>query len=297
MLHDLVQRAPVSPTDTTSASALTQISLALMAGLTGLSAAAGLFGRGLQLEFDHHGSISVPNLTMPSAVGFVAEGQPIPALQGQTSVGATLNPRKLAAIWVLTFEQIRSGGEAVIRQTMLEKTAQALDTLLFDSTAGDSTRPPGLLNGVAALPATTGGGLNALLGDIKQLVGAVEAVSSGGIVFIMRPAQAANMSLLAPGDFIYPVLPSTGIPVGTLIAISVGSLASATSLAPDILASRQAEYVRDTAPTTIDDAKTAPMQQVGSLVQTDEIGFRLTWDLAWGLRASGSTAWVQNCTW
>src|SRR5262245_12667297 len=181
-------KAASPPFTVSDATTLAHVSVHLVTALAGASAGAALLSRGLQLSFDGAPSITVPGLTM-AAPGFVAEGQPIPAVPGTSSAGMSLSPRKFAAMWSLTSEVVDgSNAEQIIRQTMLESTAAALDSALFSNTAGSSSRPPGLLNNITPLVATAGGGMSALIGDIKQLVSAVAAVGGAGIVLVAHPA-------------------------------------------------------------------------------------------------------------
>jgi hypothetical protein len=63
--------------------------------------------------------------------------------------------------------------EALVRQTMADDTSGLLDQRLLDNVAGSATRPPGLLNGVTPLTATTGGGFAALSADLSALAEAI----------------------------------------------------------------------------------------------------------------------------
>src|SRR5262249_44322218 len=68
----------------------------------------------------------------------------------------------------------------------------------------------GLCHGIAGLTATPGGGLNPLLGDLKQLMAAL--VTAGGgrdPTIVTHPTQALTLALLAGPRFDIPVLRST----------------------------------------------------------------------------------------
>src|SRR5262249_1540757 len=148
-------------------------------------------------------SISVPSIALPAnAIGFVAEGAPIPALQG-TSSGPVLSPRKLAAIVGLTGELLRSSNaESATRQVLIEGVGASLDHALFDANAGDATRPPGLLDGIAPLtPAAAGPSKGEIIVDDLQALGLAIAPVAGNnnvaIVASVDAAIAARMRLLA----------------------------------------------------------------------------------------------------
>jgi len=55
--------------------------------------------------------------------------------------------------------------EDIIKQTVSEAAALALDSVVFGAQADNGAVPQGLLNGVTARTGVTGGGVNALSGD------------------------------------------------------------------------------------------------------------------------------------
>ena len=108
----------------------------------------------MQLTFNGAVAISIPSLTLP-LVDFVAQGTPIPAIEG-TSAAINLEPYKMAVITSLSGEMLRgSNSEAIVRQVLLVNVGPALDAAMFSDTAAvTEERPPGLLNGIAALTPT-----------------------------------------------------------------------------------------------------------------------------------------------
>ena len=94
------------------------------------------------------GSVTIPyRVVDPADTGtFVAEAQPIPTVGLYLSAGPTLEPRKLAAICSFTRELAEhSSIEAVVRQSLSEAAALALDVALFSDSADDGASPSGLL--------------------------------------------------------------------------------------------------------------------------------------------------------
>ena len=168
----------------------------------------------------------------------MAQGNAIPVRQAAFNA-ITLNPKKMAVITTFTREIAEHSTpsiEAVLKQAMEEDTTVAVDTILLDNVAASPVRPAGLRNGVSAITPTVGGGFNALVIDIKALVGALITASNGNLrqpVFIMNPVQALSISLTqnAGGDFPfaagierqtlngYPVITSSTVPVGTVYLI------------------------------------------------------------------------------
>jgi hypothetical protein len=295
----LLTRAASTPHSLTdpAVAPLLATSWALLAALTPVSAAAALLNRSLQLSFDGTAVISMPSIT-PALASFVGEGAPIPVVMATTGPGTQLRPRKFAVAWSLTREMVEasSNGEAVIRQSMLEATAAQLDAALFSNTAGDATRPPGILNGITPLSASTGSGSDVMLSDFRNLAEAVAPVAGSGVVYVMGPGEAVAVNMTAirtPG----PILVSNALRQ-TVIAIVPSALASAVDAAT-VEASREALMHMETAPAPIGtpgspNVVAAPTR---SMWQTDSVGLKLRMPVAWASRGSAAVAWISNTTW
>ena len=65
---------------------------------------------------------------------------------------------------------------------------------LFSADAATDAAPSGLLAGIAALPATTGGGDAAMIGDLDKIAAAIAPFTTG-LVFVAHPQQASYLSL------------------------------------------------------------------------------------------------------
>jgi hypothetical protein len=297
---DLVLRAAVSPASLSNTPVLATVAVAYLESLVPQSAGADLLGRCIGLNFAGAAQINVPAIATPTA-DFVGEGQPIPVTTAPTSAGPTLLPYKLAVITTLTHEMMtNTNAERLIRQALLESAGPALDKQLFGTTAAVANeRPAGLLNGISALTASSGTDkAQALVDDLQTLATAVAPVAGNSpIVLVAAPAQAVALRLRLPQPVDWPVLTSTALAAKTVIAIATNAVVSAVEGSPMIDASGAVELVRDTAPTSIDDAETAPMQYVGSLYQTDQVALRLRWPIGWALRTSSGLAYMTNVAW
>ena len=113
-----------------------------------------------------------------------------------------LEAYKLATIVNLSGEMVRhSNAEALVRQVLSENVGVSLDSAMLSAAAGVSgVRPPGILNGIAALTPTAAGSsaFDAMVADLEKLVTATASVSgNGGIVFVCAPAQALAIQLRA----------------------------------------------------------------------------------------------------
>lgn len=184
--------------------------------LTAPSAGAALLATGLQLDFGGAQSISIPGFGAAAAggVGWVAETSPIAVHALNSTGGPILTPKKLAILAVLTSEMLASSNaDALIRDVLTQSTALALDAALFDTGAGDATRPPGLRNGISGLIAGTSADadLAALFGSIAPVAGNAPVAlvadvahsaklkfRAGGPPPISDAADRGNMGWLAP---------------------------------------------------------------------------------------------------
>lgn len=314
--------APAMTTTTGWASALVQTAtLDFIDALLPLSVYPTLRDRGGKFSFDRAGVVSIPGRSStPSVAGsFVAQGGAIPVRQaGFTAI--TITPRKMAVITVFTREMAEHSTPAIedeLRKAIQEDTAVSIDTVLLDATAASDVRPAGLRSGVTGITPATGGGFNALVADIKGLVGAVLTTSMGNLrspVFIMNGAQALSIAMTqnAGGDFPfaagianstlqgYPVIQSATVPVGTIVLIDAADFFTATGDEPRFLLSDQATlHMEDTSPQPISSAGTpnAVSAPVRSLMQTDSLALRMTLDINWAMRRTGTVSFVQNVTW
>ena len=160
--------------------------------------------RGLALDFGGAGKIVIPmrSRTPTIAGSFVGEGLPIPVRQGAFT-SQTLVPKKVAVIscWTREMDEYSTPAiEGVVREAIQDDTSVAVDSVLLDANAATAVRPAGILNGVAALTATAGGGIAGIVGDIKQLVNAITVATYGNVrslVWLMNPSDVLSASLIS----------------------------------------------------------------------------------------------------
>jgi HK97 family phage major capsid protein len=172
---DFVTRAASTPATTTGTGWAAEIAHTvvedLLVSLGPASAGSELLRRGTVLTFDGAAKLSVPSLVAAATnAGFVGQLAPIPVRQLSVNAGASLEPHKFATIVTLSREMIdSSNAEQLVRLALVDSLAAALDVALFGTTAGDATRPPGLLYGVTPITAKTGGGFSAVWADIAAV--------------------------------------------------------------------------------------------------------------------------------
>jgi len=324
---NVITRAASVPADTVTsgwASQLVETSITeFFAALMPNSVYPALASRGGKFSFGRAGIVSMPTrAATPTIAGsFVAQGAAIPVRQGAFSA-ITFTPKKMAVISVFTrdiAEHSTPAIEGLIRQAIVEDTAVAIDSVLLDATAATTTRPAGLKAGVAATTATAAGGINALIGDIRGLTGALITGTNGNMrspVWIMNPADVLAASLLPAtaggGEFPFkteltggtlqgfPVIASSNVTADTMLLVDAADFVSVTGDTPRFDVSDQATiHMEDTTPLAISTAGSpnTVAAPVRSLWQTDCVGVRMLLDLNWGLRRTGVVSWTQTMTW
>jgi HK97 family phage major capsid protein len=280
-----------------------------------------LSAKGLSLNFGNAGKIVLPNrVRTPTIAGsFVGEGAAIPVRQGAFT-SQTYTPKKMAVITVWTREMNDHSIpaiEGVLREAIQEDTAVALDSILLDTNAATTIRPAGLLQGVSATGATAGGGIAAVIGDIKALLGAITTNTYGNVrnlCWLMNPTDALSASLASAANTgIFPFKDEIGR--GTLNNIPI--IDSATVTAKTVILVDAADFVTmgaDAVRFEISDQATLHMEDTSpadlvsgspgvvatpqrSLFQTDSLALRMVFPVNWAMRRTGDVAWTQNVTW
>jgi HK97 family phage prohead protease/HK97 family phage major capsid protein len=319
-------RAATAPAMTTvtgwAAELVQQIVTDFMQTLMPKSVFPRLSSLGLSLEFGRNGKIIIPTrATTPTIAGsFVGEGLPIPVRQGLFT-SQTLTPKKMAVITTWTREIDEHSVPAIeglLRDAISQDTAISLDSVLLDSNPATVVRPAGLLNGITGLTPTAGGGFSALVGDIKQLSGALLTGTKGNVrnpAWLMNPQQVNSISLTAaPGVGAFPfreevsrgqlggwpIIDSGTVPLGEVVAIDAADFVAVGGEAPRFEISDQATlHLEDTTPADIVGGADpgTPANPVKSLWQTDSLALRLILPINWTIRRAGVVAYVAGVTW
>lgn len=267
--------------------------------------------RGFGVSFDSAGTAYIPQLTAGGANGsFFAEGAPIRV--GRVTVTApTFTARKMGVIIPFSREAAKRSTpslEGIVRRAIIDDTAAILDSHLLDATGGDSIRPAGLLNGVAATASGYGGGDHvAVKEDFKALLAPfISANAADGITVIMNPAQGLSISLMDgptnnAGWFSeiakrVNIVESTHATAGRLVAIRSADFATALGDMPEFEMSNQATiHMEDTSPAEIVSATgPATANPVRSFWQTDSMGVRMVMDVSWKMARTGMVSWIDG---
>lgn len=321
----LTVKAAVNPAMTTVAGWAAELVQESVADFLDLLRPVSIYPRlaalGVRLAFDTNGAIKIPSrLATPTLAGsFIAEGDPIPVRRlGLTSI--TLTPKKMAVISTFTREMAMHSTpqiESLIRDAMVEDTAQVIDTYLLDANPATAVRPAGLLNGATDVPPTDETDPLAMMADIKNLIEAIIANTGGNarnIVILLNPAQALAVvtQQTTTGDFVFAGLGdlagridvsfivSGNVVNKTVIALDASDFVTVTGDTPEFDVSDQATlHMEDTAPLPIVGGGGTPVtaSPVRSLWQTASIGVRMIWDINWAMRRTGLVAKITDVTW
>ena len=316
---DWTMRSPSAPAMTTVAGWAQELVHQIYADMLELLLPQSVFPRlsakGTALSFGTAGKILLPvrSRTPTIAGSFVGEGMAIPVRQGAFTIH-TFTPKKMAVITTWTREMADHsipGIEGVLRQAIQEDTAISLDSILLDANPATTIRPAGILNGVSGSTPTAGGGIPAIIGDIKLLVGGLVTATYGNIrnpVWLMNPADKISVSLATTNTGIFPfkeeigqgtlfnipIIDSATVPVKTVILMDAADFVVMQADNMRFEISDQATlHMEDTAPLDLVSGSpgTAASPQ-RSLFQTDSLALRMIFPINWSFRRTGM---VSGC--
>jgi HK97 family phage major capsid protein len=253
-----------------------------------------------------------------AAAAFRAEGAPIP-VGGLTFSSLSLTPKNMGVILTATEEMLSRSTislAAYMQSAIVEDTAEALDTIFMDATAGSTTRPAGVRNGVAGgdTRAAAGTGTTAdKITDIKACVSAMATAKMGKApVWIMGVNNwlAVSMALTATGALQFPetaqgklagfpVVVSQAAPSDVVLLVDFAEYSFALGN-PNFLASNVATIHEETVPLALSAVATpntvaAPIR---SLFQTNSWALRMMLDADWSkLRTGGMVQQLTSVAW
>jgi hypothetical protein len=271
----------------------------LFTAMAGISAAAALVPRAVRVNFGRYGSISVPGRVVlaADAGSFVLDADPIPVRTLPLSA-LTLTPFKFGTIVTVSDELAEySHADRVLAQLLTEAAALRFDAEAFSTTAGSTSRPGGILNGVSAISAATAGS-EAMATDIGALIGALGTAGAGANpIVVAAPRQAAVLKLKAGAQFNIPVLASTALADKTVIAVEAGSFAFGFDPVPVFETSNtSAVHMEDTTPLPLN-AGGVTASPIRSLFQTRTTAIKMILRCAWGMRAIGHVQVITSTNW
>jgi hypothetical protein len=297
---DLIVRNPSGPP--TSVGDFPGAAVARLMLLAPKSAAAQLFALAQSVDLKGIAQFTFPLPQNFTAAQFVGEGAPISVRQGIFQ-GMTVGPlRKLALLAGLSNElENASGGiaETIISYILEISVGRGLDAVLLSASGATLVAPAGLFFGVVPITATAGGGITAMVTDLRNLVEAIAAagIDTSSVVFLAAPSEAMALALLSGPHFNYRIIESNSVPAGTLVAIATAALVFAGDGGnPSIDTSSQTtlNYAEPAAELVSSGGAVAGPQM--SSFQTDTLALRCTSMITWSA-APGSIQFCQNTTW
>jgi hypothetical protein len=173
----------------------------------------------------------------------------------------------------------------------------------FDTAVGDTTRPPGLLNGVTPLTAAIAGGsdLETLAADLATLANAIAAagINPEGLVLVASWKQATKLHLLAGPRFNNVIIGTSALADRTIVGVAPGGVGFGYNGTPEVTTSREAAiHYESMTPLAIGTAGTPPTvaAPTRSAFQTDTLVLRVRARCAWN-KIPGSIQTVTNVNW
>lgn len=244
---------------------------------------------------------------------FVGESKGIPVSAGSGSA-VTLTPFKCAAISVSSNELLADSSpaaEMLIRDSLVEASAQKIDTLFFSTTAASSgVAPAGILNGLAA--GDSAGNTPAhIIADIQALLANfITGKYSSDLYLVMTPTLSAalgmmvnslglpafpNSSLTQKGGTFqgYPTLTGHNIPSGDVIMMSPRDVWRIGDSGVQVSVSQEATIEQDTAPQGATDTPVAASATLTNMFQEESTAFKVVRRINWQKRRSDAVAYIS----
>lgn len=258
---------------------------------------AQLRARGVEYNFLEGGLVRAPTHAAAPSGAFVSEGSPIPAAQFVLG-SITLRPKKAAVLCALTKELLAGSPlnvETSLRTIMAEDLGLMIDGILLGSGAATAAAPAGLLAGLSTLTPTTGGGMNALLGDIKLLLAAIAPALRP--VILANAPQGASIAALAPG-LAGSVIVAPFLAANTVIGVDAAAFVSSIGV-PDFNVSENPAVHLESSPLPIGTVGSPPVvaAPTRSLWQTASVGLRAILPTDWAMRRANAVAFTTGTTW
>ncbi len=248
-----------------------------------------------------------------TATGYwVGESKAIPVSKADFS-DVTLTPLKVAALSVISKELLRDSSpsaEMLVRDDLVEASAQRIDTTFISNSAAVSgSTPAGILNNIAAT-ASAGTDGASVINDIKEMLYRFQtANNSGGIWHVMSTTLATSLQLLrnALDQYEFPTITETG---GTLLGrpVVTGENVNANyhvMLKPsdiyrigmggvETYISDQASIEMANNPAQDTDTPTAATGKVVSMFQTESVAIKVLQSINFARRRESAVAWISD---
>lgn len=257
-------------------------------------------------------NVSIKGQDGASTGYWVGAGKGIPMTNMSTSTVA-LTALKVAALTVVSKELLRQSSpsaEMIVRNSLVESSAQRVDTTFLSTTAASAlVSPAGIFNGVS--PGSTNGPYDfGAIADIQSLVEYfVTNKNSGGLVWVMNKTLALALSMLrfSQGQVVFPTITPEGgtlanMPVYTGDNVAAGTLAlikpgdiwkiDDTGLTVDLSTEATIEMADNPSGSIVTptDLSQAPV----NMFQTDSVAIKVVRGINYQKRRSISVAFIDD---
>jgi HK97 family phage prohead protease len=248
-----------------------------------------------------------------TATGYwVGESKAIPVSKADFST-VSLTPLKVAAMAVVSNELLRDSSpaaEQLIRDALVDASAQRIDTTFLSTTAASSgVSPAGILNGLTPI-ASAGADAAGLRSDIKALYrNFITAKNVGGLQLVMHPSQAKALSLLVNslGQTEFPGLNAEGgsllgdtvvtgenVEGSFLILLKPSDIYRIGDTGVEVSMSREASIAQNSAPAGATDTPVGETEAWTSMFQEESTAIKVVRSINFAKRRSTAVAYVSN---
>jgi HK97 family phage major capsid protein len=222
-----------------------------------------------------------------------------------------LSPLKVAALAVVSNELLRDSSpsaEMLVRDGLVESTAQRIDLTVFSTTAESAgVSPPGLLNGVVALGSNGITAADVLL-DVQELkTEFITNLMTSGLYWVMNPALAMRLSLMRStlgvrefpdingGTFEgLPVVTGDNIGAAHLILVRPSDVYSIGDQGIQVSISRDAMIEMATNPGMESEGPTSPTQKYVGMFQTESTAIKIVRPINFAKRRPEAVQFMED---
>lgn len=248
-----------------------------------------------------------------STAYWVGESMAVGATTADFST-VSLTPLKVGAIAVVSNELLRDSSpsaEMLVRDSLVEASAQKVDSTFFSTTAASSgISPAGILNGVTV--GATGGATEAeLIGDMMGLTRPFITAKYplSGLVWVTTPLIAEEIMAMrnALGQSAFPTMAQgmlnnkkvfTGDNVGSgdFILMSPGDIWKIGDGGVEVSISREATIEQNDAPAGRTDTPVTMAVKHTNMFQSESTALKVVRSINWAKRRTGAVQYIGNAS-
>lgn len=242
---------------------------------------------------------------------WVGEGLAIPATALDFN-DVTLTPKKVAALTAVSNEWLRDStpsGEQLVRDALVQASAQRTDETFISADAGTANAPAGIFNMLGAL-GSNGTDAAAVREDVRELVGAfIDAKNLSGLNWIMNPALALSLQLMRNsfgqrefpditpqgGTFEgYPVITGDNVDSSTIALVKPSDIWRIGDTGVQVSVSKDATIEMDDAPTGDLKTPTGQSAQPVNMFQSESTAIKVVRSISFARRRNSSVQFMVD---